>query len=331
MSENGKDIVLEKAKSREWGLCIFFSVDLEGATAYKVETRAQKGDEDWCAVFETFYADFPRQLLGEYMSFTQSGATSEISELVKPNLWKLAGDEILFYAPLTDSRQTLEHIRSLGQAIILYNERLREERKNVQCKGTAWIGGFPINNRAVITQNSDVDFIGSSIDCGFRLTKFSSPRRLVIALDLLWMLSESSLKCATTTLYRGIKFKYGGEHELKGVFSGKRYPLFWYDLSRDGECVEDQWLPAQPYCGAESIISFCEKIHKKTKESDFIRPFIADDPSGLFVQKPDSFDALRDALPAYKEGGRKTLPDEGEKQEASGPIALFDDAFSPPL
>ena len=329
MADNGKSIVFEKAKNRDWGLCIFFSVDLENATAYKAETRAQKGDEDWCAVFETFYEDFYHQLLGEYLSFERSGATIGISDPIEPCLWKFVGDEILFYAPLTDARQTLEHIRSFGQAIILYNDRLRDEGKNVQCKGTAWIGGFPVNNRIVITQDSNIDFIGSSIDCGFRLTKYSSPRRLVVSLDLLWMFAESFLQCTKSTFYRAVQFKYHGEYELKGVFSGKRYPVFWYDLNYEGECIEEQWLPQQPYCGVESIIAFCNKVVKKAKKYDFIRPFIHNDLSGLFTEIPDTFEQQRQELPAYKEKGRKALPGVEEKQKETGLVVLPEDALSP--
>ena len=334
MPENGRDIVLAKAKSRDWCLCVFFSVDLEGATAYKVETRAQKGNEDWCAAFETFYEDFPEQFLGEYMSFDQSKATLGISDSVKPCLWKLVGDEILLYAPLRDSRQILEHIRSFGQAIVLYNKRLRDEHKTVQCKGTAWIGGFPVNNRIVIPQDLTVDFVGSSINCGFRLTKFSSPRRLTVSLDLLWMFMES-LQCTAANQYDGIKFKYHGDHELKGVFSGKRYPVFWYDLSREGECVEDRWVLPTPNCEADHIIKFCEKIKGKTKYYDFIRPFIIDDPSGLFNAEPglfEMFESLRQALPAYKEKGQKRLLDDGEKHDLTEPKEMPDNILSlPPL
>jgi hypothetical protein len=318
--KNGREIVLEKATNREWGLCIFFSVDLEGATAYKVETRSKKGDEDWCAVFEKFYKDFPEQLLGEYMPFSQSKATSGIDDPIKPCLWKFVGDEILFYAPLTDSRQTLEHVRAFGQAIVLYNKRLQGEHKSVRCKGTAWIGGFPIINRIVITpdfsnkSNLCVDFVGSSIDCGFRLAKFSSPRRLVVSMDLLWMFAESFLKCTPDKRYEGIKFRYHGEYELKGVFSGKRYPVFWYDLYRDGESIEDQWIHLPPPCNCESLISYCQKIVKRINENDFIRPFITDDPSGLFGTRPDSFDAQRQALPIYEEKRQRESPKSNTKQ-----------------
>jgi len=189
-----------------------------------------------------------------------------------------------------------------------------------------WIGGVPNNNRIVLTQNS-VDFIGSSIDCGFRLTKFSSPRRLVVSLDLLWMFAESFLACLKTTVYRAIQFKYHGEHDLKGVFSGKRYPVFWYDLYHSGECIEEQWLSQQPYCGVEAIVAFCKKVAARVKEDDFIRPFIVDDPANLFVDIPLGFDQKRRDIPAYNEQSQNTLLAKREKQEVPVSDVLPDDVF----
>jgi hypothetical protein len=307
-SEASADIVLRAAKSKDWLLCIFFSIDLEGATAYKVETRSRNGDEDWCAVFETFYSDFPRIFFRSYTLLSNNEATKSIIEPEAPTVWKCAGDEILFFAPLTDSRQTLEHVRSFGQSIIDYNKGLNGQGYDIRCKGTVWIAGFPVNNRIVSVpttiqggNRTIVDFIGSSIDCGFRLTKFSSSRRLTVSLDLLWLLIESKRNCSEARLFDWIKFRFYGSHELKGVFSGKPYPVFWCDLYQDKTPAEDNWNCLPPLCDNDELIKFCEKTAGRIKSHDFIRPFVSNDPVGLFSTVPEGFELQRKSLLRYSQ------------------------------
>ncbi|GHT40840.1 hypothetical protein FACS189443_1750 [Planctomycetales bacterium] len=307
------------ATSTDWCLCIFFSVDIEGATAYKVETRNQKdGDNDWCLLFESFYVDMPAHFLSEYSEkLADRLATKGIKEPYRPILWKFVGDEILFYAPLTDARQSLEHLRAFCQAIKNYNQELKEQNVSVICKGTSWLAGFPINNRIILIPNyeklcvsdqnkSIVDFIGSSIDCGFRLTKFSSARKLVISLDLLWMVAESAKQCPDATRFEFItsRIRYAGRHELKGVFSGNRYPVFWIDMLSDPS-IEDKWVTSERCCVGD-IIKFCEDFSSNVGTSDFIKPFIENDPSGCFCGIPETFKLQRQLLINYKEKAAKS-------------------------
>jgi hypothetical protein len=219
--------VSEIAQSKNWCLSLFFSVDLEGATHYKAIKQAQDRDNDWCTVFKTFYEKFPN-------NFIQSYSSPQSNNTLSPTVWKYIGDEILFYVLLPDSKHVLTHVSNFGQAIIDYNTLLRTS--GLHCKGTMWLAGFPINNRIVTIPNTSdpnnnlIDFIGSSIDCGFRLSKFSTPRRLVLSLDLIWMVVETLQHSAHPKPLEWFVFRYHGEHELKGVFSGRKYPVFGLDL-----------------------------------------------------------------------------------------------------
>jgi hypothetical protein len=276
------NIILESANNCSWLLCIFFSVDIEGATAYKVDRINKKKGEDWCRLFELFYKDFPQSLSDNYAICVENKMATNISQLIRPIVWKFAGDEILFYAPLTHLAQTLEHITAFRKTLIDYNKTLGGS--GVQCKGTAWLAGFPINNRIVLINTGQefpiIDFIGKSIDTGFRLTKFSSPHRLVVSLDLLWVISELR-KNNTNEHYKFLdeKIKYDGRHELKGVFSGKPYPVFWID-SYDNPPVEDSFLQDRKVCEHKNIIKFCENLSKSMGHSTFIKPFIVGDDCG---------------------------------------------------
>jgi hypothetical protein len=327
----GKNIVLEAANNMSWCLCIFFSVDIEGATRYKVETRKQEMTTDWCYLFESFYEYLPENFFNEYSNLADHAATRNIKEPIRPVLWKFVGDEILFYAPLTDSCQTLEHLRAFSQTILDYNKYLKEEQKiNVKCKGTTWIAGFPVNNRIVLIPNREelnlsgrmvepklplIDFIGSSMDCGFRLTKFASSCRLIVSSDLIWMVAGALERCSSATSFTFIKtkIKYEGKHKLKGVFGKKPYPVFGLDMSSSTSTIKNKWC-ITPNCNTKDIIKFCNKLSSRPDYSDFIKPFIQNDPSKLFGDVKPDFEARRQCIIDYKKMLPSDVPVESDTE-----------------
>ncbi|MDR2170641.1 MAG: hypothetical protein LBP59_10905 [Planctomycetaceae bacterium] len=305
-AKESEAIVRKAEKDNNWCMCIFFSVDIEGSTAYKSETRKKHNDIDWCDTFKTFYKNFPIQFLQQYSAIDDS---TTIYKPLYPVLWKYVGDEILFYAPLTDPRQTLEHIRAFYQTITNYNDFLEKQKIKPRCKGTAWIAGFPVNNRIVLMpksatstnqkNNDSIDFVGISIDCGFRLTKFATSHKLVISLDLLWMIADSLLKEQNTLLkFIESKIKFAGYHDLKGVFSGKPYPVFWLSMFND-KTIENQWENNAAPCDCKSIVKFCNTIAKRTKPSDFIKPFIENNKTNNFKSIPKNFEQQRNIIKSY--------------------------------
>lgn len=330
MCYDGAQFVLEKAKNLDWCLCIFFSVDIEGATKFKSEARARQHDQgwqtdnDWCSVFEKFYQDFPDFFRKSYSILSDRRETSDITQPCFPVIWKFVGDEILFYAPLTDSRQSLEHITAFCQAIKNYNKELANNGVDVQCKGTAWLAGFPMNNRIVLTSRSStksgsiIDFIGSSVDAGFRITKYSSSKRLVISLDLLWMLVETRHYCQDIARYHWFDIRFLGDHILKGVFSGQEYPIFRIVLTGEND---DAWrMP--PRVEYPAILDFLGSFSKRLSYHTFIRPFVVDDPCGLFADIPDKFAEQRELLIDYIINGQKELAGGDDCRQKEYPVEL---------
>ncbi|MDR2440870.1 MAG: hypothetical protein LBE12_16030 [Planctomycetaceae bacterium] len=314
--------IAQKIKDDDWFLCIFFSVDIEDATAYKIITRNRSDDVDWFVLFAEFYEEFPQYFYKAYLHLSTSQSLPT-EDLLTPVLWKFNGDEILFYVPVTNSIHTLEHIRAFYNTIIKYNEKL--QKYNVQCKGTAWVAGFPVNNRGTVIvrdkkeKTYSIDFVGSSIDTGFRLTKFSSPRKLVVSLDLLWLLAESRLTCNDAIFsFLNKAIYYAGRHELKGVLSGKPYPIFWLDTFVSPP-VEDRFSATPISCNLNDIIKFCEEFSFKFK--DFIRPFIVDDTSKKFGEIPEYSKQQRDILISYKKKKEnlRVIPDGTDNIEQNDP------------
>lgn len=80
------------------------------------------------------------------------------------------------------------------------------------------------------------DFIGQSIDTGFRVSTAASSRKLMLSVELAHMLS---MECERLDLdpyrigafpVRSFTFHYDGRHTLKGVLNGTPYPLIWLDV-----------------------------------------------------------------------------------------------------
>jgi hypothetical protein len=69
------------------------------------------------------------------------------------------------------------------------------------------------------------DFLGPEIDAGFRISKFALRRRLVVSAEL------SCLLFRERAAYTGIEkqLKIVSFQILKGVWTGRHYPIVWYE------------------------------------------------------------------------------------------------------
>ncbi len=166
-------------------------------------------------------------------------------------------------------RQTLREYRKI---IRFSNEDGDEKDNGLDLKSCAWIAGFPYENAEVALakrpqkttqddtdfgtqytkknfsllkeyysnslktppQSSDVvlDFLGPSMDTGFRLGKFCSPLKTVISVDLAYTLLvlEKGKKSAKPVLgdkHISASVHYMGRKILKGVATNEPYPIFW--------------------------------------------------------------------------------------------------------
>lgn len=284
-----------------WCLRLFLSVDLVGSTAFKAESRVNtkcphcrdsRSEEPWNLVFESFYKDFPVELRRAYENMTTR--TACLPELPIPSIWKYLGDEILFYVTLKDYRHAIFHLYAFQKTLKMFSGHMEFKGLPLRCKGSAWLAGFPVNNIMIKPElppesypyGVPVDFIGSSIDCGFRLSRLSTTRKLVVSLDLALMLATAMEEPHDQDL-DGVVFRYDGREVLKGVLHQTPYPIFWIDMEGDTELPEDRWLGLGDRCKPEDIISFCDQYIENTP--GMIRPFIERDAGGTFASKPDGY------------------------------------------
>lgn len=302
-----------------WHYRLFFSVDIENSTSFKYskifkakdDSRDVKSaDWQWGAVFRDFFDSFIDAFFTKNRKNIQDQKPNGI-DFHELEIWKFLGDEIIFVVDITDVRAVLWHVYAFKNAIKFYNGIENKGKDNLRCKGTIWGAGFPINNFPLGSKDttSEDDFIqkkneilkreyvGANIDAGFRLTKFSSPRNMVVSIEVAYFLSMSwnSQKGNDATEDKCFpKMKYSGMKILKGIFFNNPYPVFFVDLQYQVPPFEDHWLGLERECQPDEIIDFCK--HYFDKATFFSTPFIADDKSGVCGTVPQELEDRRQKL-----------------------------------
>ena len=250
-------------------LRLFFNVDIIGSTNYKM---ALSNDDihSWLPLFREFYQVFPNVLEQSINDkkkehFYNNVKTEEIK------IWKLLGDEIIFYSDLKDSKACGLFVSALKEAINLYQKKYLPEELGL--KACAYIAGFPVNN-VEIEINGVTDFIGSNIDVGFRLMKYASREKMPISIELAYILTHYSFD---------LEYFFDGLEILKGVLNNKPYPIFCIDMQNN-----DDLKDIMPNVQANDVFKFCAEFIKKNDLLEF--PFIENDEKRIFTEKPKDYE-----------------------------------------
>jgi hypothetical protein len=212
-------------------LKLFMSVDIVGSTHFKQKER--KGpSQSWLNLFISFFTEFPGLLNSEIVGLDSS--------LPPVRLWKALGDELIFTVELKKRASAVCYIKALISALQKavhhwHTDPVEPARRELHLKGAAWLVGFPVGNVEIPlvssstkedegagTCNDNRDYIGPLVDMGFRLKEYASSRRLVISADLAYLMLVSGIGGDMALFYEG-------EFPLKGVLSGKPYPVIWID------------------------------------------------------------------------------------------------------
>lgn len=189
-------------------LRLFLSVDIVNSTALKQEFREK--DDSWLSIARSFYTAFPTFVASALDALPAVDAAS------KPILWKAIGDELVFVSEIErmDAIPTL--LRALRTAVNRWNRE--KEGAGVLVKGGAWLAGFPVMNSIIPGEvKGRHDYIGSSIDTGFRLCRFASPRHLVIGIEVAYVVAQLA-----DPLVNELHFE--GRQEIRGGSEGPALP-----------------------------------------------------------------------------------------------------------
>ncbi len=190
-------------------ILLFVSYDIVGSTKFKSK------DGDW--------AEKIRRAINELR-----GSVEELPDDVPPfRLWKALGDELVFTCEI----ETIENLKNALPFLFEVLQQQAEEiyqysDKNLDLKATAWIAHIgerkeSFNTILMVTDEGVKDYIGRSIDEGFRLAhQFTRPRRFVVSFDI------ASLLVSHPEFVKS--FYLVGMEKLKGVWHEEFYPAIWY-------------------------------------------------------------------------------------------------------
>ena len=246
-------------------LRIFLSVDLIGSTEYKISHIADQPTDGswWPLVSMLFYTDFQKKFLENWQDFISS-AGSKISVGPEPKLWKALGDELIFYKECLSQDEIVAVVQVWRRTVLDFKANWLHPELRFKTGG--WLVGTPVRNWEVAfahdapdemdvllsgqstaynfnllrqyydpasNRKIDIDFIGPSMDCGFRILSLADERKFVMSADLAYLISSRVGTWNENGFgdhYPPIEFYFLGNQELKGYSrSGFDYPVFWLD------------------------------------------------------------------------------------------------------
>jgi hypothetical protein len=235
---------------------IFLSIDAIGSTALKasmLEAGATSGA--WIKEFNAYLPEVAATYFKQFLDLVSKhcgncrskcaagqGAQASSSD-ARPRVWKYLGDEVVLVAELTcKRRQSSLHVLSLAKTIEYLNSKFARGDFRLRFKGAAWVAGFPVTNVELYLRIAEGqtarDFLGPSIDLGFRLAKHASEDKLTISASLAYLIIMGG-PFEGQINYRGVEepslpLCFGGTVKAKGARAGK-HPLIWLPLKNDLE------------------------------------------------------------------------------------------------
>jgi len=273
-------------------LRLFLSFDIQGSTSFKYQATASDKIEAWLPIIHWFYietqAAVERSWLRSSARYRHDFPHAEAGP--DPVFWKSAGDELLFVKEITHPLQCLSAVLAFKDVQAEQDENLqRRSGGRLRLKATAWLAGFPNLNKEIPLVGSHAadtgphdddtmlriarsergtlphqrDFVGPSIDLGFRLTELATPRRFVVSVELAYVLADMMVQ---SHLMDRLNLQVEEGRVLKGILNDKEYPLIWIDaLSHRPARTNLEKLMSRTTSSADVLRDMCGQ-------------FIADEP-----------------------------------------------------
>ena len=158
--------------------------------------------------------------------------------------WKMAGDELIYCIPVNTRKEVHLEVVAFFRALRIHDKKYAEKNSLIRLKGSAWTAGFPIRNRIMFPLDYDnkngckksekcpyifnrEDYMGTEIDIGFRIGKYTYPGMIVVSIELACILLDYHLTISDEE--RFIVIDTGWE-KLKGVWEEHKYPIYWLEF-----------------------------------------------------------------------------------------------------
>lgn len=212
-----------RGEFEEWArprLMLFLSADIEHSTRLKQQAR---NTSEWLPKVFDFISEFP----AEFQSSRETRAVESGGAAPAPQpTWKVLGDEVIFAIEIRDTARVREETEAFATALLAWNSS-----RSIMIKGAAWMAGFPVANTLIpVVGRSgglEADYIGPSMDAGFRLSKAATSRRLVVSVELAWWILHHAGPSAAAC---GLDLHFQGCLIHKGLAEETGYPLIWIGI-----------------------------------------------------------------------------------------------------
>lgn len=266
----GSDIAKDMKKSMdEEELILFVSFDLVNSSSYKTRNYTS-----WFPILITI-----NEKIKEYM----------LNKIKFSQLWRSIGDEAIFIVNITSLKQLEESVQTIFEILndvieeikdgSILKDVFKENEINVfvaqnvlSLKAGAWIA--PVHKTSDLTKktthihnlmymyNHDeglptYEFQGNDIDTGFRVLKNTREKRLVLSIELAYLLSKNQNIDPKINI---ITYR-----KLKGIWDGKLYPVIWYHDDEYAKCKLEDSFSYDDYYTDDLIKELIDKEYEFIK------------------------------------------------------------------
>lgn len=277
----------------------------------------ERAGPTWIFDLASFYREIEARFDFEWKNYCNSIPEKDRWPIDnRASLWKINGDELIYVQELKSSKHCIALLFCWKRACQSYRKDILSKMSKLDVKMTAWTAGFPLTNTEVIFERdgesryedcdplfihydllkrwyseSDShlkliqDFIGPSIDTGFRIASKATPRKFIVSIEVAFII-------AVTNIPKSMEMKlfFSGHESLKGVFGGRPYPIFWIDTHSDDQLsrAEDKLTNITPLV-RESVQEYCECFFEGYS-SYMIKPFINTDMESMMTAIPPHYE-----------------------------------------
>ncbi|MFL0278161.1 hypothetical protein [Mycobacterium sp. SMC-19] len=241
------------------GSRLFLSCDLVGSTRHK---QSAGDTRVWIPDFLRFYYDFPARV-------REALDDSDLASRLK--FWKAVGDELLFTIDIKRESDVYRTVNAWVKAMAQYEAELGAKNREgnsspnkMKTKGGAFIATFPDpdyvvavptapvepdSERDVVVRNEAmkkeanggnghllIDYLGPSIDTGFRVISACNQRYFTLSLEVAWAMTYHRRNNENKSSLPGLLLLE--ERQMKGVWDEREYPVFAIDRHRESAIVK---------------------------------------------------------------------------------------------
>lgn len=276
--------------------------------------------DGWIQNFSDFFGGFYQLFRDEWIKLNRKYKDEpEICNLfdLAPVLWKTIGDEAVYSVKIDHPDKVIVTIYCWHRA----QKRFRSMYPETKIKSTIFGAGFPVTNTELMFDRlfphkdkrwsdnimlrsmhlieqydamSDIDansyireYLGPSMDAGFRLTDYASSSITPLSLDVSWYLAaEPVFKEISQLQYEIPNQRFMGENVLRSVWNEMEYPIFYLNTGHDIP-IEERRITARGKLTADApkdasrsdIRDYCTLIFEDTS-NDLHTPFIFETDQG---------------------------------------------------